>query len=598
MSHAMECPSCGNRGKPSDAYCSECGFPMGQVRAEEASTDPLVGRSLSGGYRIVEPIAEGSMGRVYRAEQSTLGRQVAVKVMSPTLVSNAEMVERFKNEARAASALNHPNCVRVYDFGQTPEGRPYFVMELLTGQDLEAILHTEPLQPITRVLDMTLQMLSALEEAHGLGVVHRDLKPGNVFVMPQRGGGDLVKVVDFGLAKLKSGISTQTGRVFGTPEYITPEQATAKETDERTDIYACGVMLFEMISGRLPFLAREPRELLESHAFKLPPKLAELAPDRSTFGIEAVVARALEKDPKNRFQNATEFADALREIVAHRTGERSASDRRSWVRASFRACTYCGNLNPPAARFCGECGETLDRDSIPMAPPVDPHAATMRTPADTGPMPRGTARISVRDAPAVNRLGPEPRPAAPAQAAEPVSQKMPSRPPPRSISATAEHSIQDAIKQAESSGDPSSALVFLEQIAHGRLKKKDADGAIVALKRGIDIARADLDKGELDDPIRVVAIFSAKLGEAYLERGEYTSSTRALKDALALSRNGNERARIWLTLSRVAGAQGHQKDAAEYLEAAERETASSGRRHNSEAPQAASDSSRRRKQQR
>ena len=181
---------------------------MGQVRAEEGSKDPLVGKTFSGGYRIVEPLAEGSMGRVYRAEQATLGRQVAVKVMASSLVSNTEMVERFRNEARAASALNHPNCVRVYDFGQTPDGRPYFVMELLTGQDLEAILRQEPKQPVTRVLDITLQILSALEEAHGLGVVHRDLKPGNVFVMPQRGGGDLVKVVDFGLAKLKSGIST------------------------------------------------------------------------------------------------------------------------------------------------------------------------------------------------------------------------------------------------------------------------------------------------------------------------------------------------------------------------------------------------------
>lgn len=539
-------------------------------------SDPLVGKSLSGGYRVVEPLAEGSMGRVYRAEQSTLGRQVAVKVMSAALVSNTEMVERFRNEARAASALNHPNCVRVYDFGQTPDGRPYFVMELLTGQDLEGILQQEPLQPVTRVLDVTLQILSALEEAHGLGVIHRDLKPGNVFVMPQRGGGDLVKVVDFGLAKLKTGISTQTGRVFGTPEYITPEQAMAKDTDERTDVYACGVMLFEMITGRLPFLATEPKALLEAHAFEIAPKLADLAQERSMFGLDAAVEKAIEKDPAERFQNVTEFADALREIVAHRTGDRSGSDRRSWVRTAFRACSQCGNLNAPMARFCGECGEPLDRESLSPAPTKRASAA------ETGPMPRGQVP---REIPVM-----DPPPRKPTPPADQPPQSVPRR----ALSTSAQHSIQEAIKSAEASGDPSSALVFLEQIALTRVKQGDPHGAIAALNRGIDIARADLDKGDLDDPIRVVAIFSAKLGEAYFEANDYIHATRALKDALALSRNGVERSRIWLMLSRVARVQGHEKEAADYLESAERETASSGRR-SSETPQAANDSSRRRK---
>ncbi|MBK6516142.1 MAG: protein kinase [Polyangiaceae bacterium] len=580
MSHAPLCPSCSHRGKPADAYCSECGFPLGQARAEEGATDALVGRTLSGGYRVVEPLAEGSMGRVYRAEQSTLGRQVAVKVMSSGFLGNDEMIQRFKNEARAASALNHPNCVRVYDFGTTNDGRPYFVMELLTGQDLEAILAAEPLQPVTRVLDISLQILGALEEAHGLGVVHRDLKPGNVFVMPQRGGGDLVKVVDFGLAKLKSGISTQTGRVFGTPEYITPEQAMAKETDERTDLYACGVMLFEMIAGRLPFLQTEPRELLEAHAFEAPPKLASLAAERSMFGLDAVVERALSKDPIHRYQKAFEFADALREIVAYRTGERSVSDRRSWVRTAFKACSLCGNLNAPHARFCGECGETLERESA--LPPVSMPMAT------TGPVSRPVTPA------------PQPRSDVPPQARVTAREGRGSVPrsdserPPRSVSATLEHSIREVIEEATESGDPGAALVFLEQIATDRLKAGDPNGAILALKRGIDLARADLDNGELDDPIRVVAIFSGKLGEAYFEASEPANATRALKDALALSRNADERARTWTLLSRVAKSQGHDEEASSYLESASREVASSGRR-TSDPPQAANDSTRRKK---
>ncbi|NUO51356.1 MAG: serine/threonine protein kinase, partial [Polyangiaceae bacterium] len=221
----LDCPSCGLRAKVDSAYCAECGFPIGQLRGEKA--DPLIGRTLAGGYRIVDRIARGSMGEVFRAEQANLGRAVAVKVMSPTLVADPQMVSRFHNEARAASSLNHPNCVRVYDYGETPDGRPYIVMELLQGQELAALLARDRQPPVSRVLDITLQVLSALDEAHGLGVVHRDLKPENVFVLPQRGGGDLVKVVDFGLAKLKSNsrATSGSGLVFGTPEYMAPEQA-------------------------------------------------------------------------------------------------------------------------------------------------------------------------------------------------------------------------------------------------------------------------------------------------------------------------------------------------------------------------------------
>ena len=610
MSHSIIlCPSCGSKAKASDAYCSECGFPMSQVRAEEGATDSLVGRLLAGGYRIVEPLAEGSMGRVYRAEQSNLGRAVAVKVMSQGLVSNPEMVERFRNEARAASLLNHPNCVRVYDFGQTPDGRPYFVMELLTGQDLEAVLSHEPLQPVTRVLDITLQILSALEEAHGLDVVHRDLKPANVFVLPQRGGGDLVKVVDFGLAKLRSGMSTPGGLVFGTPEYITPEQATAKETDPRTDLYACGVMLFEMVAGRLPFIAKDARELLEKHVFEEPPKLADINPDRSIFGLDLVVERAMKKKPEERYQTAGEFADALREIVAHRTGERSSSDRKSWVRTAFRACQHCGNLNPPMARFCGECGETMERESLTgvspsMIPPFVPHhdaAAHPKSepPPVSGPAPAlaqpgspaPLAALAAQLAPTVSGRSAVPQEQRAPEIAPPAAKRRSE--PPAALSESALASIREAIAEAEGSGDPASALVFLEQIATARLRAGDARSAIEALRRGIDIARADLDKGELDDPIRVVAIFSSKLGECYLETQEFSMATRSLKDALALSRGGAERARIWLLLSRVARAQGHDSDSAEYLDAAEREAAGMSRR-TSEPPQAANDSSRNR----
>jgi serine/threonine-protein kinase len=547
---ARTCPSCSHQAKPQDAFCAQCGFPLGQLKASPDS-DPLVGRTLPGGYRIVEGLAEGSMGRVYRAEQKALGRAVAVKVMNPGLVSNADLVERFRIEARAASSLNHPNCVRVYDFGETQDGRPYIVMELLNGHDLADILGQAQLMPVTRALDITLQILGALEEAHGQGVVHRDLKPGNIFVMTQRGGGDLVKVVDFGLAKLKTSMSSPSGLVFGTPEYISPEQATAKPTDNRTDLYACGVILFEMLSGRLPFEDETAQGLLEKHVYAKPPQPSDFV--ASVSDLDPVVAKALEKAPEDRYESAEAFAEALREVVAHRTGERSYSERRSWVRTMLKPCASCGNLILPSARFCGECGEAAPRDSLTgsIRPSVPPPPAA----------PTGTSG-STR--------------AAGEAATQPVVQP---RPPGPTISARRE--IEVAIREAEAAGDAQSALIFLDQIATTRLAAKDPSSAIDALKRGIEIARRDLDKGELDDPIHAVAMLTGKLGDAYLEAGLPMEARSALKDSLALTRGAAERAKLWMSLARVARSEGHDEDATEYLDAAERETSA---RRNSEPP--------------
>ncbi len=535
MDNGPNCPSCGHAVKAAVAYCPECGFPLAKLR--DGDGDPLVGKTLTGGYRIVEQIARGSMGQVYRAEQSNLGRAVAVKVMSPTLVADPQMVARFNNEARAASSLNHPNCVRVFDYGETPDGRPYIVMELLQGQELAALLVRDRLPPISRVLDITLQILSALDEAHGLGVVHRDLKPENVFVLQQRGGGDLVKVVDFGLAKLRTGVSTtaSSGLVFGTPEYMAPEQAMAVETDHRTDLYSCGAMLYEMLAGKLPFTGNSPRELLEAHVYDPAPRLSTVAPDRATFGLDEIVDMALKKDPNERFQSADVFADALREVVAHRTGDRSMSDRRSWVRQSFRACPSCQARVLATVRFCGECGEAMPRES--MFAPLS-----------------GKPDVT----------SPAPKPSLP--------------PPPAELSESRARDLEHAMEEAMASGDANSSIVFLEQIAIARLDAGEPAAAVVALRRGIEVARADLDKGDLDDPIRAVALLSVKLGGAYEALGDVGEAMRALKDALSLTRPGPERTRIWSALSRLASQAGHESDAQEYLDAAQRESASAERR--------------------
>ena len=223
------CPQCASSCDESHRFCPSCGFPIGKVAA--SADDPLIGRTLPGGYLILDLVGVGGMGRVYRAEQTTLGRTVAVKIIHPHLVGEENTAARFITEARAASRLNHPNSVGIIDFGKTPDGQLYLVMEFLRGRDLARVDHEDGPLPFRRIVDVLRQTLAALAEAHNVSIIHRDLKPENIILEPVRSGGDFVKVVDFGLAKMRAetqqpGI-TSPGIVCGTPEYMSPEQAAA-----------------------------------------------------------------------------------------------------------------------------------------------------------------------------------------------------------------------------------------------------------------------------------------------------------------------------------------------------------------------------------
>src|SRR5207237_1347625 len=221
-----DCPQCGAKCDETHKFCPQCGFPIGKV--QPSADDPLVGRTLPGGYVILELVGVGGMGRVYRAEQTNLGRTVAVKIVHPHLAGEENAVARFITEARAASRLNHPNSVGVIDFGKTPDGQLYLVMEFLRGKDLARVAYEEGPLPFRRIVSILRQVLAALSEAHHLGIIHRDLKPENIILEPVRTGGDFVKVVDFGLAKMRAETSspsiTSPGIVCGTPEYMSPEQ--------------------------------------------------------------------------------------------------------------------------------------------------------------------------------------------------------------------------------------------------------------------------------------------------------------------------------------------------------------------------------------
>lgn len=366
------CPQCGTACATDHHYCPACGFPVGTVG--QTGEDRFVGKSLPGGYHVLDLISVGGMGRVYRAEQSVLGRTVAVKVIHPHLLSDENSAVRFMTEARAASQLNHPNSVAVFDFGRTDDGQPYIVMEFLRGKDLARVAYEEGPLEFGRIVDVLRQVLAALAEAHELGIVHRDMKPENVILEPLRRGGDFVKVVDFGLAKLKAEAHapsvTSPGIVCGTPDYMAPEQGRGDPIDGRSDLYAVGVMLFQLLTGRLPFEADSPTQVVMMHLSIPVPDPRQIAPERDIPApLVDACFKALAKEPVERYQDALEFADALKEALklAESVPERVSAVPSSLVPGASMACPEC-MLVVPMAKFCCECGAKLPlRSSAPEA---------------------------------------------------------------------------------------------------------------------------------------------------------------------------------------------------------------------------------------
>ena len=275
----------------------------------------LLGTTLDGRYELVAHLATGGMGAVFRARHVHLRKDVAVKVLRPDLTSSPEIVERFRREAEIASALEHDNIVRVTDFGRSPEGYLFLVMELLTGESLFDRLRREGLLPPEEAVPILWQVCAGLEAAHALGVVHRDLKPENVFLARSGAGREVTKILDFGIAKIadpSSVSATQTGIVVGTPEYLSPEQAMGTAVDARADLYAVGLIAWRTLAGRHPFKAEEPRALLMMQATRPVPPLVESRPDLSAYpALVAAVARACAKEAGDRPQTAAALKDDL-----------------------------------------------------------------------------------------------------------------------------------------------------------------------------------------------------------------------------------------------------------------------------------------------
>ncbi len=284
--------------------------------SETPANDSLVGRIFSDRYRITRKVGEGAMGQVYLARHTFMDKNVAIKVLHSQLLSHEEVVERFQREAKAAAHIDHPNVCAATDFGRYGETGLFLVMEWLDGRSLEDVIIEDGPLPEARALHIAIQAAEGVQRAHELQIVHRDLKPANIMLVTRDGDPDFVKVTDFGVARVPIGNMskiTQAGTTYGTPSYMSPEQAMGDEIDARADIYAFGVMLFEMLTDRLPFAGASIAHILSMHVTEPAPHVSTFAPNVSA-ALDALVFRCMAKSPDDRFQSAAKLSDALRAI--------------------------------------------------------------------------------------------------------------------------------------------------------------------------------------------------------------------------------------------------------------------------------------------
>jgi serine/threonine protein kinase len=331
------------------SYC-RCGIPK-LTAADPATTaipaadlnesDQLAVANLDDKYEILGVLGRGGMGAVYKARHKFLDKVFAVKVLNPQLISNASSLKRFKQEAQAASRLTHPNLVAVYDFGTGKTGHPFLVMDCLEGKSLGELLAEEGFLEPSRTIDLFVQVCEAVSHAHEKGIVHRDIKPNNI-IITKREGNDFVKIVDFGIAKLLPNEAkvtqelTQTGEIFGSPLYMSPEQCQGLKLDARSDIYSIGCVMYETLCGKPPISGANPLQTLIMHLNVKPVPFSQLDHDYAIpADLESVVSTCLEKDPADRYQTVED----LRMDLANIRDGISAKPRARVRRARFRSTT-------------------------------------------------------------------------------------------------------------------------------------------------------------------------------------------------------------------------------------------------------------------
>ncbi len=311
------CPVCSTQFGDEVKFCPN----DGQTLRSTTPGSSLVGQVVADRYHIVKKLGEGGMGQVYLGEHVKMGRRSAIKVMNPQMVHDPDAIARFNREASNASRISHPNVCAIYDFGETADGLVYLAMEFIEGEPLTDVLTREGTLPVARAARIFAQTADALQAAHDLGIVHRDLKPDNIMVTRGRDGSDVVKVVDFGIAKAVGGDEagqkvTKTGLVVGTPEFMSPEQLAGDVVDGRSDLYALALVFFQTLTGRLPFEAETVQETMIKRLTDEPATLAATRPDLAfPDGLQPVLDSALTRSPTERYQTVGKFADDVKSVT-------------------------------------------------------------------------------------------------------------------------------------------------------------------------------------------------------------------------------------------------------------------------------------------
>ena len=309
----LHCTACGERLTPDARFCPRCGA------ASTAGADALVGKIIAERYLLTEKIGQGASGTIYRAEHTTLHRKLAVKILHHQLSRDEAAVERFRREATTVGQIDNDHILQVSDFGRTEDQRLFFAMELLEGEALDVTLTREQRMSPDRVAKILLQICDALGEAHGLGYVHRDLRPRNVFLAVRRGERDFVKLLDFGLAKLirpdAEMRQTALGMAFGDPRYMSPEQARGDVIDPRSDVYSLGVVAFEMLTGAAPYAGNGPFEVLQKVLDGAIPRVRDTRPDCPAW-LDAIVYKAMQKRAEQRYATLPQLVQDLRTEAA------------------------------------------------------------------------------------------------------------------------------------------------------------------------------------------------------------------------------------------------------------------------------------------
>jgi serine/threonine-protein kinase len=311
------CPVCSREYPDEIRFCQHDGTTLRGVTPASS----LVGQVIADRYHVMKKLGEGGMGQVYLAEHVKMGRKSAIKVMSPSMMHDPDAIARFNREAGNASKITHPNVCAVYDFGETPEGLIYLAMEFVEGEPLTGLLERDGALPLPRATAIFKQTADALQAAHDLGIVHRDLKPDNIMLARGRDGTDVVKVVDFGIAKAVGGDETgqkvtKTGLVVGTPEFMSPEQLSGDKLDGKSDLYSLALVYFRMLTGHLPFQAETVQETMIKRLTDEPKKLLEVRPDlQFPSGLQPVLDAALSRTPAERYQTVAKFAEDVLGVV-------------------------------------------------------------------------------------------------------------------------------------------------------------------------------------------------------------------------------------------------------------------------------------------